>query len=141
MSKLDSLLASAKVVADVRQETAVAIWSAERKLESASGESKEDLMIDLKCLRNKLKREEGHLNILLDAAFSAASKAPSPFGPTDPNPCVSRANDSLWWSDALQRAAKTLGVSWRPGTSSQGSQAQEQAPDSQALLAGQAQAR
>ena len=76
MSKVDSFLASAKVVADVRQKTADALWSAERKLLEigASGEGKEDLLIDLKCLRNKLRREEGHLTMLLDKAFSADSQ-------------------------------------------------------------------
>ena len=82
---MDSRLAFAAEIADARRGTAEAIMKLEKELEregERESTQREEWLIELGCLKNKLKREERHLNMVLEAALAEGIKAPSPSPPT-----------------------------------------------------------
>jgi len=85
MSAMDRRVAFAAEVADARRGTAEAIMKLEKKLdreEERESTQREEWLVELRCLKNKLQREEQHLNMVLEVVFAEGSKAPSPFPPT-----------------------------------------------------------
>ena len=81
---MDSRLAFAAEIADARRGTAEAIMKLEKELEregERESTQREEWLIELGCLKNKLKREERHLN-MVEAALAEGIKAPSPSPPT-----------------------------------------------------------
>ena len=78
------VLAFAAEIADARRGTAEAIMKLEKELEregERESTQREEWLIELGCLKNKLKREERHLN-MVEAALAEGIKAPSPSPPT-----------------------------------------------------------
>lgn len=84
---VDHRVAFAAEIADVRRGTAAAIMKLEKELEKEldrrDGEKEkesaqtQEWLMDLGCLKNKLKREERHLNMVLDAVFAEVRFLPS----------------------------------------------------------------